>query len=390
MAKKKINYRKDLENIAKQMILIHRVDALIDLVLNTITAKLGLHHAVLVLYDRQKKEFVAKVSRGSKGIKIPAGFTKVTAKNFLVSYFAKDKQAEFGKDYLLYDDLNKFLKSSRAKKDKQLKNKAEKIQFQLSLYDAKACVPGFFRGKLMYLLFLGKKIKSSRFSRQELGFLLVLTSDIVMAIQNAWYFQDLESQLKSNKKLFLQTALALASAIEAKDKYTSGHTERVSQWALIIAKQLKKKKPRLLKKWGVFFENLKIASLLHDVGKIGVPEAVLNKKGPLGPDEKVQMEKHSLMGYSILKVVDEFRQPLMGVKYHHERYDGTGYPEGLKKEKVPLIAQVIAVADTFDALTTDRPYRKGFSRKKAIAIIKENKGTQFSPLTVEAFVEAIN
>lgn len=385
----KADYRKDLEKAARQMILVHRVDILIKLILRTIIQKINLNHAVLILYDRKKKEYVTKVSKTIDGAKVPSGFTKVTEKNILVRYFSKDSQKVFGKDYLLLDDLNKFVKSTKGKREKGLRKKAEDIIFQFSLYDAKACIPGLFRDKLIYLLFLGEKKRKRKFNEEELGFLSVLSSDIVMAIQNAWYFQDLENQLKANKKLFLQTVLALASSIEAKDKYTSGHTGRVSEFSLRTLEEIKKMNPELIQDWDAFSENLRIASLLHDIGKIGVPEAVLNKAGPLDEKERTKMQKHSLVGFSILSQVDEFREPLLGVKYHHERHDGKGYPEGLKREEIPLIAQIIAVADTFDALTTDRPYRKGFDKDKSIKIIKENKGTQFSPLAVEAFLRVI-
>lgn len=386
---KKTDYRKDLEKAAREMILVHDLDILIESILRTIIRKLSLNHAALILYDRKREEYVAKVSKGGSGVKIPAGFTKVTAKNPLVRYFAKDKEKELGRDYLLLDKLNGFLVSGRAKKNKKLKKKAEEIIFQFSLYGAQACLPGFFRNKLIYLLFLGKKKGKNNFSQSELSFLSVLGSDIVMAIQNAWYFQDLKNQLKANKKLFLQTVLALASAIEAKDEYTSGHTERVAKFSLLIAKEIKKKQPKLVQKWSYFCENLRIAALLHDVGKIGVPEKVLNKEGPLDAEEREQMQRHSLVGHAILRCVDEFRQPLLGVKHHHERYDGCGYPEKLKGKNIPLIAQIISVADTFDALTSDRPYRKGFTVKKSIKIIKENRGTQLSPVVVDAFLKAI-
>ncbi len=389
MARKKTDYRKDLEKAARQMILVRDVDVLIKSILQTIIDKLVLGHAALILYDRKKKEYIAKISKGAEGAKVPSGFTKVSKDNSLVKYFAKDKEKIFGKDYLLLDELNSFLASNRVKKNVRLRKKTESIAFQFSLYDAKVCIPGFFRNKLIYFLFLGKKKNGRKFNQRELGFLSVLSSDIVMAIQNAWYFQDLGDQLKANKKLFLQTVLALASAIEAKDEYTSGHTERVSKYSLLIGKEIKKRDPKLVEKWNYFFEDLRIASLLHDIGKIGVPEAVLNKKGLLDEKERKIIERHSLVGYSILSQVDEFRQPLMGVRSHHERYDGQGYPDGLKGEEIPLVARIISVADTFDALNSDRPYRKGFTKEKSLQIVRENRGTQLSPLAVDAFLAVV-
>jgi HD-GYP domain-containing protein (c-di-GMP phosphodiesterase class II) len=137
-----------------------------------------------------------------------------------------------------------------------------------------------------------------------------------------------------------------------------------------------------------FLENLRISSLLHDIGKIGVPEAILNKKEPLTEEEREQMQKHSLIGARILSEVDEFYEPILVVKYHHEKYDGTGYPDGLKAEEIPLIARVIAVADTFDAMTTHRPYRASLPKEEAISIIYKESGRQFDPVIAEAFLSA--
>ena len=256
------------------------------------------------------------------------------------------------------------------------------------MHNAKACIPGFFRDTLIFALLLGGKTDGTDFTYEELGFLSVLSSDVVMAIQNARLFQDLDDQLLKNKKLFLQTVFALSQAIEAKDHYTQGHTERVTHYALILAEELKLLGGISGMNAKKFFENLRISSLLHDIGKIGVPEAILNKNGQLEEWERKEINKHPLVGAGILNKIDEFYEPLVGVKYHHERYDGSGYPEGLKEDKIPLVARIIAVADTFDAMTTDRPYRKGMSRDEAMRVIEKEKNKQFDPAIVEAFLIA--
>jgi HD-GYP domain-containing protein (c-di-GMP phosphodiesterase class II) len=136
-----------------------------------------------------------------------------------------------------------------------------------------------------------------------------------------------------------------------------------------------------------FLENVHIASLLHDIGKIGVPEVILNKPGKLTPEEFEIMKRHTINGVEILKPLVELKDALDGVKSHHERYDGAGYPDGLKGDAIPMVAAIIAVADTYDAMITDRPYRKGRSKEEAITEIKNNILRQFHFQPAQALIE---
>jgi HD-GYP domain-containing protein (c-di-GMP phosphodiesterase class II) len=165
-----------------------------------------------------------------------------------------------------------------------------------------------------------------------------------------------------------------------------GHAERVAHYSIAIGKELKRMGKLPHKNIEAFFESLRVSSLLHDIGKIGVSETILNKRDVLNESERAEMERHPLVGASILSRVDEFCEPILGVKYHHERYDGGGYPESLKGEQIPIIAQIIAIADTFDAMTTDRPYRSCFSREEALGVLGSLKGKQFSSVIVDALV----
>ena len=370
-------YKKELEKAAKQMILIHRVDTLVKIILRTIVRTLKLEHASLILYDKIRDAYVANASRGKSGLKIPKGFSRISKDNPIIRYFTDRRLEASGSDYLLFDQIECSLGPLH-----------EEIKNQFLLYNAKACIPGFFRSKLIFALFLGEKLDRKGFAPEELDFMSVLSSDTVMAIQNAWLFQDLNEQLQKNTQLFLQTALALSSAIEAKDPYTQGHTERVAAYSLVVANELRiiGGIPRNEKN---LFENLRISSLLHDIGKIGIPEKILNKNGILNKEELEVMKKHPLIGAAILSRIDEFHAPILGVKYHHEHHDGSGYPEGLKGEKIPLIAQIIAVADTFDAMITKRPYRRGLlSKKEAARLIENEKNRQFNPVIADAFLNA--
>jgi putative nucleotidyltransferase with HDIG domain len=206
-----------------------------------------------------------------------------------------------------------------------------------------------------------------------------------MAIRNAQLFKELESELDKNKRLFIHTTIALAAAIDAKDHYTHGHTSRVTTLSLEIAKRLiqKNEMPPDQK----FLEHLHIAGLLHDIGKIGVPESILNKASSLNEEEEKKMREHPIVGTVILQPIKELEDAISGVKYHHEKYDGSGYPEGLKGDKIPLIAAIISVADSFDAMTTDRPYRRALSKEEAVEEIRRGSGRQFNPQIAEAFVQ---
>ena len=185
------------------------------------------------------------------------------------------------------------------------------------------------------------------------------------------------------QKLFLSTTTALAAAIDAKDHYTHGHTGRVTNLSLGIAKILSRKHNLSQK----FMDNLYIASLLHDIGKIGVPESILNKPGPLNEEERKKMQEHSVIGTTILQPISELEEAISTVKYHHEKYDGTGYPEGLKGEQIPLSAAIVAAADAFDAMTSDRPYRRALSKEEAIKEVERQSGKQFHPEVADALIQ---
>jgi len=370
------DYKKELAKAAKQMILIHRIDTLAKLILRTIVKILKIEHASLILYDRNRDAYVAYSSSGKIGLKIPKGLIRISKDNPIIRYFIENRMKNLNYDYILSRQISSL-------SDPLYKE----IKEQLFLYNAQACIPGFFRDKIIFTLFLGKKENGTDFTPDELEFMSALSSDVVMAIQNAWLFQDLNDQLYKNNRLFLQTALALSSAIEAKDPYTRGHAERVTYYSLAIAEELKSSKytPHEEKK---LLESLRISSLLHDIGKIGIPEYILNKNDFLNEEELKQIHRHPLIGANILSKIDEFQEPILGVKYHHERHDGLGYPEGLKGEEIPLIARVIAVADTFDAITTNRPYRQATTKDKAAILIEKEKNKQFHPIIVDAFLSA--
>lgn len=175
--------------------------------------------------------------------------------------------------------------------------------------------------------------------------------------------------------------LALATAIEAKDPYTEGHVDRVASYALILGRETG------LAPWEL--QLLRKAAILHDVGKIGVNESVLLKPGSLSADEFNHMKSHTVIGERICRPLQQDRLILEVIRHHHERYDGKGYPDGLAGEGIPIAARIMAVVDAYDALTSDRPYRKRLSQEQAVQILKQEAGKQFDPKIAMAFVSML-
>jgi putative nucleotidyltransferase with HDIG domain len=196
---------------------------------------------------------------------------------------------------------------------------------------------------------------------------------VAVAIENAKLYKDL-------RELFLGTVASLAEVIDAKSPYTHGHSIRVSNYAKEIANEM-----GLIKEEQ---ETIELAGLLHDVGKIGVSEEIINKPGRLTDEEYGEMKKHPSIGADIIEKVKALKSIIPGVRHHQERYDGRGYPDGIKGNEIPLIARILAVADTFDAMTSDRPYRKRFEDEFALSEINKCAGTQFDPIIADAFLKA--
>jgi putative nucleotidyltransferase with HDIG domain len=172
-----------------------------------------------------------------------------------------------------------------------------------------------------------------------------------------------------------------ARAIELKDSYTGRHVEDTAFIAEEIAKELKLPPSEI--------ENIKRAAILHDLGKVGIDERILSKKGPLNENEKEIIKSHPWIAAEILREIHALRGSIPAILYHHERYDGKGYPLGLKGEDIPLGARIVAIADVYQALISDRPYRKAYSKREAIEIIKKDAGKKFDPKIVKIFLKII-
>jgi HD-GYP domain-containing protein (c-di-GMP phosphodiesterase class II) len=235
------------------------------------------------------------------------------------------------------------------------------------------CVPIKIKGKIIGVLQAINKLGPQPFSKWDLEEFQSLADQVAIAIDNANLYKELQ-------ETFFGTAEALADAIEAKDPYTAGHTRRVFAYSMAMGKVMGLSASEL--------DNLKLASLLHDIGKIGIEDRILLKPGKLENAERRRMEAHTTIGPKIVDRVKQLRKIVPGIMHHHEEYDGSGYPSGLKGHQIPLVARIIAVADCFDAMTTDRPYRKGLSVQTAMGELGKLSGTQLDEKVVEAFIRA--
>jgi HD-GYP domain-containing protein (c-di-GMP phosphodiesterase class II) len=379
-----IDYKKELETAAKTMILVHKPDTLIKMIVRMIIEKVKVSHAGILLYNKEKNSYILTVSRGPVGLRIPAGFARMDMHNPLIRFFKERKnKLIFNNDCLVYDKGKKFLKRIE---DSDLKQLLLQSLYQMEIFGVVACIPSYYGDEnLLGILLLGKKKDGATFGSDELNFFIAIAQDVAMAIRNAQLFSELELELEKKRSLFYHTTIALAAAIDAKDHYTHGHTQRVTDVSLEIAKKLGEKNKKEFNEQ--FLEDLHIASLLHDIGKIGIPEAILNKQGPLNPEERKKINEHTNIGVTILQPIRELQNIILGVKYHHERYDGLGYPDGLKGEEIPLIASIISVADAFDAMTSERSYHLPKSKEEAVEEIKRQSGRQFDPQIAAAFIK---
>lgn len=217
-------------------------------------------------------------------------------------------------------------------------------------------------------------LRNTPFSANDLKLLTSLASHGAMVLRNAQLYTELQD-------MFQSTVSVLAETIEKRDPYTAGHTQRVTNYSVKIAQTLDLPLREI--------EDLRLSAILHDVGKIGIRDHILLKTTPLNGEEMQLMKQHTEHGADILNRSRLLRSIIDGVRYHHERFDGKGYNHSLKGGEIPLHARIIAVSDSFDAMTTDRPYRKGLDVATALNELRNGAGSQFDPAIVEAFLSIL-
>lgn len=234
------------------------------------------------------------------------------------------------------------------------------------------CVPLKVKDRVIGLIIIGSRERIN-YTAEDMKLLSALAFQAAADIENARLYDSL-------KETFLTTIHTLAETIEKRDPYTGGHTKRVMNYSLAIGSELGLSEAEL--------ERLQLAAVLHDIGKIGIRDGILLKKRKLSFKEFEEIKMHTIYAEQILNHIKNLKKIIPGVKHHHERFDGKGYPEGLQGDGIDVIARIIAVADAFDAMTTDRPYRKSLGLAVALEELRKNAGTQFDPDVVKAFMKA--
>ena len=228
------------------------------------------------------------------------------------------------------------------------------------------------KDKLWGVLQVLNKLEGN-FTEEDLEMVQALANQVAIAIENASIYQEM-------RLAFLGVTTALAEALEKRDTYTGGHTRRVNEYSVAIARKIGMPEDEM--------DTLRLAAIMHDIGKIGVSDQVLRKPGRLDDAEFEEMSRHPEVGVEIIAHLTQLESVVPGVLYHHEYFNGSGYPHKKSGDDIPLIARIIAVADAFDAMTSDRPYRKALPVEKALAELERCSGQQFDPAAVRAFVEA--
>lgn len=241
-------------------------------------------------------------------------------------------------------------------------------------------VPLIAKGNIVGVLFLGNRLELQP-DQEWLDFLETIAGQAAMAIDSIKVFEDLQ---RSNYELALaynRTIEGWSHALDLRDKETKDHTSRVTETTIMLARMAGMTEAEIM--------HVKRGALLHDIGKMGIPDVILLKDDYLTSEEWDIMHKHPIYAYEMLFPI-EYLRPALDIPYcHHERWDGTGYPRGLKGEEIPLAARLFAVVDVWDALCSDRPYRKGWSAEKVLDYIRSQSGTHFDPQVVELFLNAV-
>lgn len=351
------DYHKTLLEASKGMALVTDTGKLLRLIVHIVKKHMKVKNVSVFQYDESNKSFFLKSRRGEN--KITEGH-KIGDDHSLIAWLKEKKRA------LLLGECD-----------------SQAAKTEMKKLDCAVCIPSFNKERLIGFLMLGDKISGELYTEQETGLLLTLSNEVAIAIENTKNMAELQRLREKEKENNLQTVLALARTVDEKDSYTRGHLDEVTKYGMVVAEEL-------ISMLGIKMdmEELRTALLLHDIGKIGVPDALLHKNGNLTPEEFEIMKQHPEMGARIVEPIEKLKRVGMIIRYHQEKYDGSGYPEGLKGEEIPLEARIVAVVDTYHAMVSDRPYRKALPEDVALDELKNNSGTQFDPVVVRAFMKA--
>lgn len=394
---KRIDYQETLRDVAKSMVRLKRPERLLKMITRFIDRQFGLSHTSLLVLQEKKQCFQFVDSKGLR--RVPLELVKFEMNHPLVAWFDVGKEkARISEDYIQRTVLKQWLSNGLARNFSD-KVRADLEIVQKSMEDLKIelAIPGFFKETLLGLLLLGVKKNQRPFTKAEISFFQILAQDCSMAVKTAEYHQglleqnlelakrvgEIEKLRKKEQETYYEIMRSLAQEVYSKDAYTFGHVSQVERLGLMTAKEMG------LDLSGKKKDILCAGLILHDVGKIGIPDHILKKPGRLeGEDWKI-MQSHVEKGKKILEPLSDFKEAAEIVYAHHERYDGTGYPRGLKGEDIPIEARIVSVVDAFHAIVSTRCYSKSRPVEFAIEELRRCSGSQFDPQVVQAFIRAL-
>ena len=329
-----------------------KVKALFDIIVHGMKKVLDTSSSFIALYDKD----------GILRLKAHSGIQKDLKDNMslpddrgIIGAVIKDKNAVVE---------NKDDEKTRERVDKDV------ISYKTGI----GCVPILSNHSIKGILGITDKAGTQKISLEDLTLLDNIASQVALCVENVELSKNIE-------ETYYDTLVMLARIVEAKDAYSAGHLERVSSYVKLMADKLNIDEAAK--------KILSGGALLHDLGKVGIDDVILKKTGKLTPQEYEIMKQHTVIGENILKPLQSMSKLSMLVRNHHELYDGSGYPDGLKGEEIPLLARILTIADIYDAITTDRPYRKMMSRDEAIKELRSSAGNKLDPKLVETFIELI-
>lgn len=330
------------------------IDRLFNLIVRTTITTLNAKIGYIILYDKNQR--LLNVTNLIGGGKLIAPKRSIAMKDTSVSTWVINNRKP-----LLIADINQTPQFDR---------------FSDLGYERKSliCAPLMVKDEIIGTISVVNKIDNSQFYSDELEMLTTIAAQAAIAIKNATLYEE-------QQQTYLNTIQALVSAIEASDSYTKGHSERVTRYSIEIGRRL-----------GLSIDRLQIlerAAILHDIGKIGIDLSLLHKEGKLSSQDIHELQQHPMIGMKILEPIEFLLDVRTCIGQHHERYDGMGYPNRLKSSEQLLEARILSVADAFDAMTSNRPYRKALPLNVAIAELTENSGTQFDPAIVDIFTTVL-
>lgn len=348
---KKINELNILTQASREMSTVIGIDNLLSLVLELINKIVDSEYSLISFIDKDNDSLEIKASNGLEK-------ESLEKMNLQVEEGISDWVAQRGQPILVSD----------------YKNDIRFIKFKdIHPFNIKNVLSVPFLGKkdVIGVLTLYNRIGKPEFSNEDFQILTALAGQLGTSIEVANLYETISESYKN----FI---LVLANAIEARDQYTRGHIERVTKFAKSTAEEMGWDEEKI--------KEIEMGGILHDIGKIGVPDNILNKTDRLTKEEYEVIKTHPIIGRNMLKSMVSFDPAISYILYHHERYDGNGYPFQLKGTDIPSGGRIIAVADSFDAMTSDRPYRKGMDTKEAVLELEKNSGSQFDPDIVNAFI----